>query len=203
MTTYYYSDSAAGHHHAYLLPTVLELLGSPKRIFEAGCGNGATAAVLQTHGHHVTGIDASEEGIACANQAYPLLALHQASVYDDLAARFGRFPVVLSLEVVEHLFEPRRFANSVFDLLEPGGTVIVSTPYHGYWKNLALALSGKLDAHLDPLWDYGHIKFWSMRSLGALLSEAGFEHIEFRRVGRVPPLAKSMIAIARKPAGAS
>jgi hypothetical protein len=31
-----------------------------------------------------------------------------------------------------------------------------------------------------------------------LLEEAGFGGIEFRRVGRIPPLAKSMIAIAKK-----
>ena len=33
----------------------------------------------------------------------------------------------------------------------------------------------------------------------SLLSEAGFVDIRFERVGRIPPLAKSMIAIARKP----
>ena len=38
-----------------------------------------------------------------------------------------------------------------------------------------------------------------MKTLGTLLSEAGFSQIEFKRVGRVQVLAKSMIAIARKP----
>jgi 2-polyprenyl-6-hydroxyphenyl methylase/3-demethylubiquinone-9 3-methyltransferase len=38
-----------------------------------------------------------------------------------------------------------------------------------------------------------------MATLSTLLREAGFGAIRFRRVGRVPALAKSMIAIARKP----
>ena len=76
---------------------------------------------------------------------------------------------------------------------------IISTPYHGYWKNLALALSGRMDAHFTALWDHGHIKFWSRRTLGDLLREAGFVDIRFWRVGRVPALAKSMIVMARKP----
>ena len=80
-----------------------------------------------------------------------------------------------------------------------GGTAILSTPYHGYWKNLALALSGKMDAHFTALWDYGHIKFWSIATLTRLLAEAGFVDIRFKRVGRIPALAKSMIAIARRP----
>ncbi len=80
-----------------------------------------------------------------------------------------------------------------------GGVAIISTPYHGYWKNLALAVTGKMDYHFTPLWTHGHIKFWSRDTLGRLLREAGFENISFRRVGRIHPLAKSMIAIAEKP----
>lgn len=66
-------------------------------------------------------------------------------------------------------------------------------------NNLAMAMTGRMDAHFTALWDHGHIKFWSVRTLGLLLEEAGFRDIAFTRVGRVPPLAKSMIAIARKP----
>ena len=79
-----------------------------------------------------------------------------------------------------------------------GGGVIVSTPYHGYLKNLAMAVTGKMDAHFTALWDHGHIKFWSVRTLTILLEEAGFRDLRFLRVGRIPPLAKSMIAIARR-----
>jgi 2-polyprenyl-6-hydroxyphenyl methylase/3-demethylubiquinone-9 3-methyltransferase len=78
------------------------------------------------------------------------------------------------------------------------GVAVISTPYHGYWKNLAQALTGKMDGHFTALWDHGHIKFWSMRTLGELLREAGFVDVRFERVGRVPALAKSMVAVARK-----
>ena len=157
------------------------------------------ASALARLGWDVTGVDPSAEGIAQANASYPELRLEQGSAYDDLVARYGRFPVVTSLEVVEHVYFPRRYAATLFALLEPGGTAIVSTPYHGYWKNLALALSGKMDAHFTALWDYGHIKFWSIATLTRLLAEAGFVDIRFQRVGRIPALAKSMIAIARRP----
>lgn len=45
-----------------------------------------------------------------------------------------------------------------------------------------------------------HIKFWSMKTLGEMLERAGFDILEWRRVGRLPPLAKSMIVVARRPA---
>ena len=147
----------------------------------------------------MTGVDPSVEGIQEANAAYPMLKLNNGSAYDDLAAQYGLFSALLSLEVIEHVYAPRLYAKTSFELLQPGGLAIISTPYHGYWKNLVMALTGKMDAHFTVLWDHGHIKFWSMKTLSALLTEAGFVDIRFKRVGRIPVLAKSMIAIARKP----
>jgi 2-polyprenyl-6-hydroxyphenyl methylase/3-demethylubiquinone-9 3-methyltransferase len=154
--------------------------------------------MLGEDGWDVTGVDPSIEGITQANKRFPQLKLEQGSAYEDLVKRFGRFPVVVSLEVVEHLYAPRDYAKTIYDLLEPGGVAILSTPYHGYLKNLALAITGKMDQHFTALWDHGHIKFWSVRTLSALLKESGFVDIRFHRVGHIPPLVKSMIAVARK-----
>ncbi|BDD87660.1 hypothetical protein DPPLL_20250 [Desulfofustis limnaeus] len=96
------------------------------------------------------------------------------------------------------MYFPRRWASTLFALVEQGGTAIVSTPYHGYWKNLAMAVTGKMDGHFSVLWDHDHIKFWSVDTLDRLLREAGFGDIRLRRVERIPALAKSMVAIARK-----
>lgn len=62
-----------------------------------------------------------------------------------------------------------------------------------------MAVNGKMDAHFTALWDHGHIKFWSMDTLRELLEQAGLEVVRFERVGRLPMLAKSMIAVARRP----
>jgi 2-polyprenyl-3-methyl-5-hydroxy-6-metoxy-1,4-benzoquinol methylase len=202
---YCYSDAELNHSHGYLLPVViillegLQLSKEQRRIFELGCGNGSVAHYLTKNGWEVTGIDPSTEGISLANQHYPRLRLLQSSASDDLSGKFGRFPVVVSLEVVEHVYAPREYARALFNLCDKGGTVIVSTPFHGYFKNLAMALLGKMDNHFTALWDNGHIKFWSMKTLSALLEETGFNDIRFRRTGRIPAFAKSMIAIAKRP----
>lgn len=202
---YRYNRAGSSQSHDLLLPPLFRLLDAlalPKaerRLFELGCGNGSVANALTQCGWDVTGVDPSTEGIVQAEAAYPDLKLKKGSAYDDLAGEYGQFPVVLSLEVVEHVYAPRLYARTVFDLLSGGGVAILSTPYHGYWKNLALALTGRMDRHFTALWDHGHIKFWSVDTLGELLREAGFVDVRFERVGRVPALAKSMIAIARRP----
>jgi len=198
---YDYQNADLGWAHSYLLPVIDDILTDLKatKIFELGCGNGSVANWLHLKKIDIVGIDYSQTGIGQANKTFPDVRLEEGSAYENLRERFGQFPVVMSLEVVEHLYFPKVFAKNVFDLLEPDGIAVISTPFHGYWKNLALALTGKLDAHFTALWDGGHIKFWSENTLRKLLSEAGFIDIKFRRAGRFSVLAKSMIAIARKP----
>lgn len=203
---YAYTHAHPSHTNAYLLPPILTELAEvsrrlppPFRLFDLGCGNGSIGARLSAEGWDVTGVDPSRDGIREGRKAYPALHLEEGSAYEDLAERFGRFPIVISLEVVEHVYAPRDYARTLFDLVEPGGTAIISTPYHGYLKNCALAISGRMDAHFTALWDHGHIKFWSIPTLSSLLHEAGFRLIRVKRVGRIPALAKSMIMFAKRP----
>lgn len=193
----------------YLLPMVMNLLylegkqleskGLPLTLFDLGCGNASITNKYKEAGWHVTGVDPSSQAVAFARQAYPELQIHQGSAYDDLRGLYGQYRVVTSLEVISHVYYPRRFASSIISLLDSGGAAIISTPYHGYFKNLALAATGKMDNHFHALWDHGFIKFFSVKTLTLLLSEAGFIDLQFFRVGRIPQLAKSIIVVARKP----
>ena len=198
---YHFDSADPAHTHGYLLPTVISLLKEyppPCRIFELGCGSGATANALRALGYSVTAVDPSVEGIRLAKENYPDITFAVGSAYDQLAEKYGQFCVVVSLEVIEHIFYPRKYAATAADLLAPGGALIISTPYHGYLKNLVLALLNKWEKHMDPLWDYGHIKLWSRSTLGRLFSEVSLRETEFFRVGRIPQLAKSMILSFKK-----
>ena len=88
---------------------------------------------------------------------------------------------------------PRELAKVAKRCLKNDGTVILTTPYHGYFKNLVLAITGKLDKHFTVLWDGGHIKFFSVKTLSTLLLEQGFADLQFKFAGRYPLLWKSML----------
>ncbi|WP_346331770.1 methyltransferase domain-containing protein [Prosthecobacter sp. SYSU 5D2] len=205
---YSYGDVECGHMHGLLLPALLEeiragqeMRGTGMPVFDLGCGNGSVAAEVAKAGYQVTGCDPSVTGIEMARGHWPDLKLETGSGYEDLGARFGTFPVIYSLEVIEHVYDPRKMVARVYEMLEPGGRFILSTPYHGYWKNLMLALTGKMDSHFTVLWDHGHIKFWSRETISQLLTEAGFKVLKIRRLGRVPALAMTMMVVAEKPMG--
>lgn len=200
-----YASNEPAHTLAYLRPVVARMLPkdlSGLRVLDVGCGNGAWARWLVDQGAQVVGVDASEEGVRIARRHVPRARFEPLratpGLLDDLQER--PFDAVLSLEVIEHLYAPRDWARACFSALRPGGLLVCSTPYHGYLKNLALSLLNKWDFHLSPLWDGGHIKFFSRATLASLLEEAGFEDLRFAGAGRAPWLWMSMVMAGRRPA---
>jgi cyclopropane fatty-acyl-phospholipid synthase-like methyltransferase len=183
---------------------IFELAGSLEpsaRVLDVGCGNGFTAGRFLAKGCEVVGIDVSESGVALARRNYPSgrfeLMTANSSMLSNL--RCEPFDVVISTEVVEHLYAPRSYTAGCFEALRTRGRFICSTPYHGYTKNLALSLINRWDTHASPLWDGGHSKLWSRGTLSTLLAETGFEKLQFRGAGRFPPLWMTMIMSGDRP----
>ena len=169
---------------------------------DAGCGNGAFIALFQDRKWQLHGSDLSPTGIEFARKTFPDINFFLADgqhLYEDFLRTVGQVDVVITTEVIEHVYDPRGFLLNCFSLLKPGGTLVLTTPYHGYLKNLILAVTGKLDQHFTALWDHGHIKFWSRKTIEQVLTETGFVNIEFSGSGRVPYVWKSMVLRATRP----
>jgi len=129
----------------------------------------------------VIGVEESVSGIELARKNYHNCTFIQGSIYNFPYEEVGNsFDLVVSAEVIEHLFSPRELPRVAKKVLKPNGGLIITTPYHGYLKNLALALSGRMDKHFTALWDGGHIKFFSVNSLQRLLTEEGYKNIQFK-----------------------
>jgi 2-polyprenyl-6-hydroxyphenyl methylase/3-demethylubiquinone-9 3-methyltransferase len=202
---YEYTAANASPSHAYLYPSVasfLRAIPSGASVLDLGCGNGSFLAQFRDRGWRLYGTDFSPTGIEIARTTFPEIEFFLAdssAPAGDVAARVGHVDAILSTEVIEHLYDPRGFLRNAYALLKPGGILVLTTPYHGYLKNLLLAAAGKMDKHFTVLWDHGHIKFWSRRTLTAALEEAGFQQVRFAGSGRAPYVWKSMVLCALKP----
>ena len=198
---YAYGSSNPGHHHAYLLSPLLEMLShgtlpsqQKPRVLDLGCGNGSLSHLIAQHGYEVVGVEESESGSKFARQNFPECQFIRASIYDLPYAKLANsFDVVISSEVIEHLLYPKELVRVAKKCLKPNGRLILTTPYHSYLKFFVLALSGKMDKHLNPLADGGHIKFFSVATLTALLKSEGYTDINFKFAGRLRYLSKSML----------
>lgn len=196
-----YTDNNPFHHQAYLMPPLLKMLSTltisnqqKSRVLDIGCGNGSLSNLIAQQGYTVVGMDESKQGINIARQSFPNCQFIQKSIYDLPENDFkNSFDIVIGIEVIEHLIYPRELLKAAKQYLKPTGQLILTTPYHGYIKNLALALTGKCDQHFNPLWDGGHVKFFSVSTLTTLLESEDFTHIKYQFAGRIPYLWKSML----------
>jgi 2-polyprenyl-3-methyl-5-hydroxy-6-metoxy-1,4-benzoquinol methylase len=192
-----FSGEADNHH--YLVPAVLAALpeGPGTRVLDLGCGNGALTGRIRETGAEVVGVDFTESGLDRARAAVPGVEFRRHDLTEPLPPDLcGAFDAVVAAEVIEHLFLPSVVFDRCAEALAPGGRAVISTPFHGYWKNLAIVLAGRSDRHWSPLADYGHIKFFSPRTLTELARTCGFEPVALRRAGRVPPFSATMVMTA-------
>lgn len=206
-TTYTYNDFRAlpdpPHQPLYLNKVLAYLRKDPEvtTVLDAGCGDGNFAESVAAAGYTVFGLDMSSSGIDLA-RARGCGEFAIGSLYEELLRPFARDSVdaVIAVEVIEHLYSPRTFVRRAVEALRPGGTLVVTTPYWGYFKNVALAVSGRMDRALSALWDGGHIKHWSRKTLTELLREQSLEVVGFTGAGRrIPYLWRGFVVASRKP----
>ena len=104
-----------------------------RRAIDVGCGAGLLTEPLSRLGAAVTGIDAAAENIGAAQthaagQRLPIEYICGDIADASLASGLGTFDLVTSLEVLEHVSDPRAFLRALASLLTPDGMMILSTP---------------------------------------------------------------------------
>jgi 2-polyprenyl-3-methyl-5-hydroxy-6-metoxy-1,4-benzoquinol methylase len=130
-------------------------------------------------GWQMTGVDYSEEAIKEAGEY--LGDLEGVHLIKDNAETFRTdhtFDYVICTEVLEHVENPEKVLQTIFELAKPGATIIISVPNEfltNLIKRLSFGLFGK------PLDDWHKTKF----SLDKLLSMAK-PYFEPKHVKRIP-----------------
>lgn len=203
VTSYGWETANGPNSCNYITPKILKILKSlpVTRVADIGSGNGALCGSIDKNGYEVVGIEYDPQGFRISSKAYPNINFYNVGIEgnpSDILKNEDIFDAVVSTEVIEHLYSPHLLPIFAKALLKENGYLIVSTPYHGYLKNVAISILNKWDWHHTPLWHGGHIKFWSKKTLSKLLQENGFQAIRFYGVGRLPFLWKSMILVAVK-----
>jgi 2-polyprenyl-3-methyl-5-hydroxy-6-metoxy-1,4-benzoquinol methylase len=145
------------------------------RILDLGCGDGTFAAELLAAGCEVTMADVAEGALRRARVRAPRAEAVKLGEGEPLPLAEDAFDVVWAGEVLEHVADVVGLLAEVRRVLRWGGRLLITTPWHG---RVVIAT----DAHFDPRAD--HLRFFSARTLRAVLGDAGFDEIEARRDGR-------------------
>lgn len=172
----------SGRHVIPLLPPLRQQLdyffrdlpGAPGRLLDVGCGNGVFLLRASDAGWDATGIDPDPLAVAAAQKDG--LGVTQGT-FEDLEPA-GMFDVITASHVIEHVYDPGLFLQKARACLVDGGMIWLATPNVA---SLGHAWYGASWRGLEPP---RHINVFSSRALEAMLVEAGFDSIQFRRRGR-------------------
>lgn len=148
-----------------------------KRAADVGCGAGLLAEPLARLGAAVTGLDPAPESVAVAR----LHAEGQGMAIDyrigSVEALAGPYDLITSLEVIEHVNEPRTFVQSLADALAKDGLLILSTPNRTSLSRLLMISLGEGLGRI-PRGTHDWQKFLTPDELCALLRDAGLEVLD-------------------------
>ena len=163
-----------------------------RRAADVGCGAGLLAEPLARLGAEVAAVDAAPENIAAAR----LHAEQQGLAIDyrvgSVEALGGRFDLVTSLEVVEHVSDVRAFVHGLAGALADDGLLILSTPNRTSLSRLALITIGEGFGGI-PRGTHDWEKFLNPEELCALVSDAGLEVVDCTGLGWSPPRRHEVI----------
>jgi 2-polyprenyl-6-hydroxyphenyl methylase/3-demethylubiquinone-9 3-methyltransferase len=156
-----------------------------KTALDVGCGAGLLAEPLARMGAKVTAVDAAPELIEAAKAH----AVGQGLEIDYRAvgveALKGKFDLVTSMEVVEHVAEPQDFISALAARLAPGGLMILSTPNKTAWSKL-LTITLAEGMGRIPKGTHDFDKFIDPDAMTTLLAHAGMEVIDFEGIAMSP-----------------
>ena len=177
-------------------PLMAASRGTTRHVLDAGCGDGAFLVFLRRLGLRVSGLELAEAAAVRARLRCPDADVRVGSLEEPpLPFDDATFDAVWCTEVLEHLFHVHSALAELNRLMKPGALLMLTTPYHGFTKNLLIAATA-FDGHYNP--ELSHIRFFTRRTLDRSLRRTGFEPIRWEGVGRVWPLWKSMFVVARK-----
>ena len=145
-----------------------------KRAADVGCGAGLLAEPLARLGAEVTGVDAAPENIAAARihaEGQGLDIDYRAGGVELLT---GPYDLVTSLEVIEHVTDPRAFVTGLADALADDGLLILSTPNRTATSRLLMILLAEGLGRI-PRGTHDWQKFLTPEETCALIRDAGLE----------------------------
>lgn len=168
-----------------------------QRVLDLGCGEGWFAQALTAAGAEVVAVDVAEEPLRRARARAPGLDTRLLPATGRWPLPDSSFDLVWAGEVIEHVADTAAWMSQLRRVLRSGSSVLLSTPDHGRLTLLTLALRARaFDEHFSPRSD--HLRFYSRRTLEALLEDFGFVDVGVHGVGGLPGAHPLLLASARR-----
>lgn len=191
--------------HANLVGALSRIFPEATSCYEIGCGAGSLLAELRSAGYAVSGIEPNPFAVRHVFDAYGIDV--QEGLFDGVGLRAD---IVIAIDVLEHVPEPRQFFHAMIGATTPGGGIALRVPTidRHQWRFLLDAGHDRPFALDDPFCDASvHITNFSTKGLVTLSDSFGWMTEDvvdnvfmLRRKPRRPaaePLPRTFRSVAR------
>jgi len=145
---------------------ILRRVPGPGAILDVGCGRGILLALFRARGWKVLGTQISRTAAEAARRRYGVEVV--VGELPEIPCAEETFHVVTFFHVLEHLDRPEAYLRKSWDLLVPGGLLVVEVPN---FASPGFRLLGTRDFCTDYP---NHLVFFTPNSLARLLGSCGF-----------------------------
>lgn len=145
--------------------------GRGRRMLDVGAADGLLSRLLTARGWKVTALEA--DPVAAEAGAAYCERMIIADLDHGLPQLDGEFDAIVCADILEHLRNPAAMLMALRCALAAGGEVVISIPNVAHaWVRLSL-LAGRFDYAERGILDRTHLRFFTRRTLGALVTGAG------------------------------
>ncbi len=154
---------------------VVRRSASVGRLLDVGCSTGQFLDRATHAGFSASGMELNAASAEFA-QAHYGAQVTRGTIHDAA----GPVDVLTMFDVIEHVPDPLGDLRRAFELIAPGGLIVLSTPnIDGLFPRMSLRLAKALDYWPHPEPPY-HLYQFSVATLGAMLTKARFETTDVR-----------------------
>ncbi len=179
-----------------LLQTLNKYCEPGETVLDLGCGGGGKfTAWAAEAGFDATGMDISKKAVDMARRGFPGGDFRMLNSDGSIPAEDQTFGAVWCSEVIEHILEVDNFLKEIRRVMKPGGILILTTPYHGFIKNLFIVLF-KFHRHFNV--SGSHIRFFDKASLAGCLKRTGFTPLSYGGIGRIWGLYRTWFVVVSR-----
>lgn len=196
-----YAEKNSPDYYAAARSEILGLLPSHvERIFELGCGEGATLALLKDKGmaDWTCGVDINQTALAVARNRGVDQVIQGNIEESELGIHPESYDVILCLDVLEHLVNPWKAMYVLYGMLKPGGVFVASIPNIRFIKTLLpLVFMDRWQYEESGILDRTHLRFFTYTSAVELVKSCGLEieAVKANRSTKWPVRIASMVTL--------
>lgn len=160
------------------------------RLLDVGCGRGLALEYFAYRGYDAVGADISPEAVeALESRGF------ECRLYDIEADSLSeKFEIILCLEVLQQLYDPKTALESIRAALAEGGELVISVPNEFHLVSRLKFLLGR--SHLGHF-DHSHIRLFSPRRARELFAGTGLKVMRKSDISIAPPRWKWLAVLCR------